>query len=152
LARAVGDVVDELRPEAERKNLRLSVSDGAESRELNTDARFLRVILVNLIGNAIKFTNRGAVEVIISSSGAEHQVRVRDDGPGIRPEDQERIFEPFERVEPLRHKHTAGFGLGLATSRRLAEALGARIELESQVGSGSVFTLILPASAASTIE
>lgn len=144
LGQKVSEVVEELRPDAERKGLRFLLSNFAESRELSTDAGFLRVILVNLIGNAIKFTNRGAVEVSVLSSGAEYHIRVRDEGPGIRPEDRARIFEPFERAESVEHKHTTGFGLGLATCRRLTDALGGRIELESQVGAGSVFTLVLP--------
>jgi PAS domain S-box-containing protein len=143
LVRMVTEVIEELRPEADRKGLRLGLSNQAEHSVIDTDANFLRVILVNLIGNAVKFTPSGAVDIGISSKGTEYKIHVRDEGPGIRTEDQERIFEPFERIESLEHKHTSGFGLGLATSKRLSDALGARIELESQLGSGSTFTLVL---------
>jgi len=149
LAHAVMEVVEELRPEAERRGLRLMVSNQAAQYVLATDAKFLHMILANLIGNAVKFTDRGAIDVGISSNGTEYRIAVRDDGPGILAEDQRRIFEPFERVEPAENKHTSGFGLGLATSRKLSEALGARIELASQVGSGSTFTLVLPSEAPS---
>lgn len=143
LAATVAEVVEELKPVAERKGLVLAFANLAGSLTLNTDEQSLRIILANLIGNAVKFTLQGTVTVTVSSKGQEHRVAVQDEGPGIPFEDRQRIFEPFERVEPFENKHTPGFGLGLATSKRLSEALGSRIELESQLDKGSTFTLIL---------
>jgi PAS domain S-box-containing protein len=143
LAKAIREVVEELRPEAESKGLRFSVCDDIEQKVISTDAAALRVILLNLINNAVKFSSRGIIDVRLSATAAEYRISVHDEGPGIPVEDQERIFEPFERVESLTHKHVPGFGLGLATSKKLSEALGGRIELSSRSGSGSIFTLVL---------
>lgn len=143
LRKTVTEVVEELRPEAERKGLKLSVSDTIEHPEISTDAEALRVILRNLVANAIKFSSTGRIDVRLSATDAEFHISVQDQGPGIPPQDQERIFEPFERVEGVTHKHLPGFGLGLATSKKLADALGGRIELSSSSGKGSTFTLVL---------
>jgi PAS domain S-box-containing protein len=144
LAEIVADVVEQQQPEAERKGLRIAFVNQLERTTVNTDPEFLRLIVANLVTNAVKFTGEGRIEVRIESSAAESRVSVEDSGPGISPQDQQRIFEPFERVEPLRNKHTPGFGLGLATARRLSETLGGRIELQSRLGLGSTFTLVLP--------
>ena len=137
-------MIEELRPQAERKGLRLTVVKRVERSVVNTDAQLIRVIVVNLIGNAVKFTERGLIEVGLSLSGAEYRISVKDEGPGIPAKDHQRIFEPFERLEPRDNKHTSGFGLGLAASKKLSEALGGRIEVASEIGSGSTFTLVLP--------
>jgi signal transduction histidine kinase len=139
----VTELADELRPEAERKGLQL-VAAPAERIVLNTDDNFVRVILRNLIGNAIKFTSQGKIVVSVGGDHDVCRVQVEDEGPGIARENYQRIFEPFERVEPVANKHSPGFGLGLATSRKLSEALGGRIELQSQLGMGSVFSVVLP--------
>ncbi len=147
LGKIVAEVVEELRPEAERKGLRLTVADDARGKFLNTDGTALRVILQNLIVNAVKFSSRGTISVHVRTADCVHRISVCDQGPGIPAEDRERIFEPFERLERSTHKHTSGFGLGLATSRRLSEALGGHIELSSTPGAGSTFTLVLPENA-----
>jgi signal transduction histidine kinase len=100
---------------------------------------------VNLVGNAIKFTPAGAVEVEVRSDASSHSILVKDSGPGIPPEDHDRIFEPFEQMEPLPHKHTRGVGLGLSIVKEMVEALSGRIELRSAPGEGSTFTVMLPA-------
>jgi PAS domain S-box-containing protein len=147
MSRVVDEIAAELRPEAEQKGLSLKVSVPAEQLTVPSDADFLRVILRNLIGNAIKFANRGAIEVALSFDTNEYRISVQDTGPGIAAEDQARIFEPFERVESLENKHVSGFGLGLAACKRLVEALGGRIELESELGAGSLFRIVLPRDA-----
>jgi signal transduction histidine kinase len=96
--------------------------------------------------SAICCSTEGEIQVRIESAGNESRISIKDPGPGIAPEDQQRIFEPFERLEPLRNKHTPGFGLGLATAKRLSEALGGRIELVSRPGLGSTFILVLPST------
>jgi signal transduction histidine kinase len=100
-------------------------------------------ILVNLMGNAIRYSDPGSeVHVLFSKTQGTVAVSVRDEGPGINPADQERIFERFERADSA----GAGTGLGLAISRRLARAMGGDIGIDSKPGFGSTFTLILPAA------
>jgi signal transduction histidine kinase len=94
--------------------------------------------------NAIKFTDAGVVEVSLSHAAGAHRLAVRDSGPGIAPEHQARIFEPFEQLEAMKKKHLPGVGLGLSLVKEMADALAGRIELESRVGSGSTFTVVLP--------
>lgn len=143
LAKTITEIVEELRPDAEHNGLRLT-SEVSGHTVFSTDEQALRVILQNLLRNAIKFSSRGTINVGLSAAGSEYHISVRDEGPGIPVADQERIFEPFERGESLTHKHTPGFGLGLATSRKLSEALGGRLELSSSTESGSTFILVLP--------
>jgi signal transduction histidine kinase len=105
------------------------------------DARRVRQILLNLVANAVKFTEKGAVGVTVAARGSEIRVEVRDTGPGIAPEDHARIFTAWERVA---HNGQDGHGLGLAIASDLASQMGARIELESELGKGARFTLVLP--------
>jgi signal transduction histidine kinase len=83
--------------------------------------------------------------VSLAPAEGSHRLAVRDTGPGSPPEQQAIIFEPFEQLEPVRQKHTPGVGLGLALVKEMAGALGGRIELTSQTGAGSTFTVVLPA-------
>jgi signal transduction histidine kinase len=143
LAETVATVVEEFRTEAEHKGLAL-VSSVVSTSTANTDADLLCVILRNLISNAVKLSERGTITISMSSDGHENRIAMRDEGVGIALEDQGRIFEPLERLESVEHKHTSGFGLGLATSKKLGEALGAHFEIKSEIGAGSTFTLIIP--------
>ncbi len=112
---------------------------------LDTDQGKISQILRNLVSNALKFTERGEVRVALEQVGEMAVFRVRDTGIGIASEHFERIFEEFGQVEgPLQSK-VKGTGLGLALSRRLAEFLGGSLEVESQLGQGSCFTLRVPA-------
>jgi CheY-like chemotaxis protein/anti-sigma regulatory factor (Ser/Thr protein kinase) len=109
--------------------------------EVALDRQRVRQILVNLVGNALKFTEAGEVEVTSSQmDDARFHVAVRDTGPGISPELQEVIFEEFHHAEGA----AAGTGLGLPISRRLARAMGGDVTFESEPSRGSVFHLILP--------
>jgi signal transduction histidine kinase len=99
-------------------------------------------VLVNLIGNAVRHSPPGtAITVSFRNSGGSARVHVADEGPGIAPEQQAKIFEPYETSAPAGE----GIGLGLAIARRLARSMGGDIELESAPGQGSRFTLVLPA-------
>jgi signal transduction histidine kinase len=136
-------IVEEMRPAAEQKGLTLrNVVGGSE--EIETDARLFRLILVNLTLNAIKFTQTGFIEVSALRLGRGFAVTVRDSGPGIPESEQARIFEPFEQIEPLRTRHARGMGLGLTIVRDIATTLGATLQLDSEVGVGSTFTVIFP--------
>lgn len=143
----VQEVAAALRQEAEKKGLALTVNVPGEAVVLNTDRRALSQILINLTGNAIKFTEHGSVCLKLEPHGMPDsrifEFSVEDTGPGISSLDQTQLFEAFARANATDlHKHE-GTGLGLHLSRKLAEQLGGRITLQSEVGKGSVFTLEL---------
>ena len=116
------------------------------------DADRLRQVLLNLAGNAIKFTATGGVSVLVEPSAGTDAIafRICDTGIGIDPKDQARIFEEFEQADGSAERRFGGTGLGLAISRRLVAAMGGDIGLESAPGRGSIFTctLSLPPAAA----
>ena len=143
----VTETVAGLRPLAERKHLRLTTTVAAG--QLVADRGRVRQVLYNLLSNAIKFTpDGGSVRVEAAGGAGEVRVTVADTGIGIAPEDQATIFEEFRQVGDAAARQ-GGTGLGLALTRRLVEAHGGRIELESAVGAGSRFTAIFPQPALS---
>jgi signal transduction histidine kinase len=112
---------------------------------LHTDESKVAQILRNFISNALKFTERGDVRV--SARAGENDTivfSVADSGIGIAPENAERVFEEFAQIENAMQRRVKGTGLGLPLSRRLARLLGGDITMESEVGRGSVFSLVLP--------
>jgi signal transduction histidine kinase/CheY-like chemotaxis protein len=139
---AVTEVLAGLRPLAEQKQLRLSSS--MQVPAVRADRGRLRQILYNLLSNAIKFTPVGG-EIRVEGGADESHVRISviDTGWGIAAHDQQRVFEEFTQVGDPESRQ-AGTGLGLALTRRLVETHGGRLELESAVGVGSSFTVVLP--------
>ncbi|HUF26037.1 MAG TPA: ATP-binding protein [Gemmatimonadaceae bacterium] len=133
-----------LEPLAERKGLDFVRLAAFESAPLVTDPEKARQILVNLGGNAIKFTDRGEVSFSVACIAGEVRFDVRDTGPGIPPDALPKLFRPFSQLDTGLTRRHGGTGLGLYVCRRLAEMLGGRIEVESAVGEGSRFTLVLP--------
>jgi signal transduction histidine kinase len=112
------------------------------------DERRIRQVIFNLISNAVKFTPAGgAIEVDSSRVNGEVRVAVSDMGPGIAPQDRERIFDEFQQAEAGLDQRE-GTGLGLAVSRRLVELHGGRIWVESEPGNGSTFVFTLPVRSA----
>ncbi len=107
-----------------------------------TDPGRVRQVALNLLSNAVKFTDAGVVRVVLARAGRWAEVRVEDTGPGIAPEDQERVFQEFEQTRGAVGR--GGTGLGLPISRRLAELLGGSLDLRSTPGQGSAFTFRLP--------
>ncbi len=108
------------------------------------DSTRVRQILYNLVSNAIKFTDRGLVQVRVSRDSGQLKVSVRDSGIGIAPEALSRLFAKFEQADSTTTRRYGGTGLGLAICRELAELMGGAIGAESVLGDGSVFTLVLP--------
>ena len=108
------------------------------------DERRLTQVLLNLIGNAIKFTEVGKVVVRVARSGDAYVVSVTDTGPGIAEADREKIFEEFQQADTTRAKAKGGTGLGLAISRRIVEMHGGRLWVESSLGEGSTFSFTVP--------
>jgi PAS domain S-box-containing protein len=151
VARILADVVEELAPQAELKGLTLHLDltldrDGDPPvPPLQSSPELIRVVLVNLVGNAVKYTERGAITVALSCDDGAHTIVVSDTGPGIPAGQHELIFQPFEHLDPIQHKHRPGVGLGLTIVRDMLGALGGRIGLTSEVGVGSRFTVTLPA-------
>ncbi len=111
---------------------------------LVSDARLLRIVLANLISNALKFTSQGAVTVRLMMERDAHVFEVTDTGQGIDEADTARIFQPFERLEPVQHKSLPGVGLGLALVDQIVRALGGSITVSSRLGLGSRFRVRLP--------
>ena len=140
----VADLYSTLAVLAGRKSLAFEIEfENPVPRVLNTDAVRLRQVLFNLIGNAIKFTERGHVRVRLSFEEATNDlvVRISDSGVGIEPEKVAAIFEPFEQQDTSATREHEGTGLGLAICQRLAGALGGTISVESEPGLGSTFVL-----------
>ncbi|MDR3554179.1 MAG: PAS domain S-box protein [Syntrophobacteraceae bacterium] len=140
------------RPMAEKKGLRLGVEIAPEIDMLASDSRRFEQVLLNLLNNAVKFTERGGVRLTAwlapPSPGGSHpeiRVSIADTGIGIKPEDFGTLFQPFRQIDTGLSRQHEGTGLGLAICRKLAELLGGRIEVESKWGEGSVFTFSLPA-------
>jgi signal transduction histidine kinase len=116
------------------------------------DERRLTQVLLNLVGNAIKFTDRGSVEIAAKAVDGFFELSVRDTGPGIAPDDQKRIFEEFQQVDSSSTRQKGGTGLGLAISKRLVELHGGTIEVDSVVGEGSTFRIVVPVRADERME
>jgi signal transduction histidine kinase len=152
LGAAVEAAVAPLRPEADAKGLTLAVEASPGQPPVLSEPRLLRVVISNLVENAVKFTEAGRVDVQVSGGEEERRVAVTDSGPGIPTDDQESIFQPFVQLDPLHAKHVPGVGLGLSLVRELCAALGARVELRSSPGAGSTFTVVLPIAPAERAE
>jgi signal transduction histidine kinase len=133
-----------MEPLALAKAIHLDVHTPPESQPMQSDPRKIRQILINLVGNAIKFTDAGEVCLALEEGGDDAIFRVSDTGPGIAAEDVDRIFEPFWQVEAGATRKAGGTGLGLSVTRRLARLLGGEVTVESTPGEGSTFTVRLP--------
>jgi CheY-like chemotaxis protein len=138
------EVVEMLDPTAREKDLDLVlVESGQVGMRLGDPGPFRR-ILVNLIGNAVKFGRRGRIEVTIADRAGELVASVQDEGPGIEPGLLPRLFSPGVRGESARASGIEGHGLGLANVRELAAAMGGTVKVESRPGEGSTFTVTVP--------
>ena len=108
------------------------------------DERRLTQVLLNVVGNAIKFTDKGGVNVAVNAVDGYFEISVRDTGPGIAAADQARIFEEFQQVDLSSTRKAGGTGLGLAIARRIVEMHGGKISVTSVVGEGSTFRIVIP--------
>jgi signal transduction histidine kinase/CheY-like chemotaxis protein len=123
----------------------LVFGEAPEGLRMHTDEGKLAQILRNLVSNSLKFTEEGEVRLLVKQSGRMISFYIADTGIGIPPEDQERIFDEYVRLEHRRTRSVTGTGLGLPIARRLAEILGGEVRLENSVaGKGSVFSLTVP--------
>jgi PAS domain S-box-containing protein len=136
-------------PLAQEKKLELRVRPVAKDLEVWADPTKLRQILLNLLTNAIKFTDAGSVELESRKCDDCVEMMVRDTGIGIAPANHDRIFDTFWQVEQKSTRKVGGTGLGLSVSRRLAHLMGGDLTVQSKLGEGSTFTIRLPARRAS---
>ena len=147
LAELVQGVYVAVEPLAAQKSLALRTKIAQGLPVGRGDERRLAQVLLNLVGNAIKFTETGEVAIEASHADGAFNVAVRDSGPGIAAADQTKIFEEFQQVDNTSTRQKGGTGLGLAISRRIVEMHGGRILVDSELGKGSTFTITLPVNA-----
>ncbi|MFZ1681166.1 MAG: ATP-binding protein, partial [Rhizobiaceae bacterium] len=147
-------VAELLAGKAHAKGIGLGVTvDPATPQAVLSDPVRMRQVLVNLVGNAVKFTDRGGVTLGVGADGdGRLAFTVTDTGPGIRADDLERVFEEFEQAEGGTTRTHGGAGLGLSISRRIAKAMGGDIVAQSRPGHGSAFTFRLPAQVLADFE
>jgi signal transduction histidine kinase len=145
LVQLVRESAELLEPSAATRGIVLRVCTPEHAVELESDAGKVRQIILNLVGNALKFTERGWVELSVQQCADRTVVRVRDTGRGIPATQLERIFEPFAQADQTHSRVVGGTGLGLTVSRRFAQLLGGDVRVRSSVpGEGSTFELELP--------
>ena len=148
----VKSVASATEPLARAKHLDLRTAV-AENLPLGKgDERRLTQVLLNLVGNAIKFTDKGSIDIVAKMNNDFFEFTVRDTGPGIASEQQARIFEEFHQVDDSSTREKGGTGLGLAISKRIVEMHKGSIEVESTVGGGSTFRVMLPVNVEEEVE
>jgi signal transduction histidine kinase len=144
LKSVIQTVFSAVEPLARGKQIALKIDVAPELPQGRGDERRLTQVLLNLVGNAIKFTDIGEVSIKGSSAEGSFNVAVRDTGPGISTADQAKLFQEFQQADNSITKKKGGTGLGLAISRRIIEMHGGRIWVESSPGHGSTFVFTLP--------
>jgi signal transduction histidine kinase len=143
----LGDAAALVEPMAAAKDIRFIVELLEEDQAIQTDGTKLRQMLVNLLSNGIKFTDKGEVRVSCLVNEGMLEVRISDTGVGIAAENVENVFEPFWQAEQTATRKTGGTGLGLSVTRKLARLLGGDVTVASRQGSGTTFLLRLPMKA-----
>lgn len=138
LPKFLAEIVDICRLRAEQKQISLTYETLSIPEFVRADEKRLRQVLLNLLGNAVKFTDKGGVIFRVSDRAGKLRFQVEDTGTGIAAEQLEEIFLPFQQVGE-QHRHTEGTGLGLAIGRQLVQMMGSDIEVKSTLGKGSVF-------------
>jgi signal transduction histidine kinase len=144
LGDVVGSVFSAVEPLATEKRLAFMIEVPPNLPAGHGDERRITQVLLNLVGNAIKFTDRGEIAIKASATNGSFTVAVHDTGPGIDISDHGKIFEEFKQVESPATKKKGGTGLGLSISRRIIEMHGGRLWVESDLGQGSTFSFSLP--------
>jgi len=137
-------VEDVFGPAAKEKGVALNTDVNVTSTNLSADAGKVRQVLLNLIGNALKFTQRGQIDISVREEGRQLFFTVRDTGIGISKTDQALLFDRFKQVDSSQSRVHGGAGLGLAICRELVELMGGEIGVESEPGQGSVFSFMVP--------
>jgi GAF domain-containing protein/HAMP domain-containing protein len=144
LPEVVRSVVTATEPLATAKGLKFTAALQDNMPMAHGDARRVSQVLLNLVGNAIKFTDAGEVEIRAAAADGQFVLTVRDTGPGIPDADQDRIFGEFQQIDNSNTRQKGGTGLGLAISKRMVEMQGGTIAVESVLAQGSTFRVVLP--------
>jgi len=144
LREAIERVAQTSRPMAEKKGVELEVKIASDVNTISSDRRRVEQILINLLSNAVKFTEEGKIQVVCSLEGREVSVNVIDTGIGIKSEDMDRLFVPFQQVQTGAARQFDGTGLGLSICKKLLDLLGGKIAAHSEWGKGSTFSFTLP--------
>ena len=145
LAEAVNAAIGELQPLALDKDHIISLEMQEDMPDIKTDRRKFDLVLLNLLSNAIKFTPaQGQIRVAVRQIDKNFEIAVIDNGVGIAPEEQERIFTRFYQSESSLTREHGGMGLGLSIARGMIEFLGGQLQVESEQGKGSKFTFTIP--------
>ncbi len=146
----INEIIEYLKPEIDKKKIAIetnyypSLSEG-EKLLFKTDREKLRFILVNLVSNAIKFSNDGSLVTIhIKTEGDNFEIKVQDEGIGISKENLNEIFDRFKRIDKKIHSLNPGNGLGLSIVDGLVDLMNGKIYIESEKGKGSIFTVVIP--------
>jgi signal transduction histidine kinase len=148
----VHGVVTAVEPLAAEKRLGLKLDILPDLPVGRGDERRIAQVLLNLVGNAIKFTDQGEVAISASATNGAFNIAVRDTGPGIPVSEQVKIFEEFHQADNSTTKTKSGTGLGLAIAKRIIEMHGGRISVESAPGAGSTFSVNLPVNVKAQLE
>ena len=144
-ARLIEDVRSVMEVRASEGGLTLEVDyETLIPTQINSDPKRLKQILINLVGNAIKFTREGSVRIRVSYRQSSLRFEVIDTGIGMTQEQSDKLFKPFSQGDASVSRHFGGTGLGLAITRRLTDLLGGRVHAESEYGTGSRFTVTIP--------
>ena len=152
LPEVVKSVVTATEPLAAAKGLKFAAALRENMPMAHGDARRVSQVLLNLVGNAIKFTDAGEVEIRAIADKGQFILTVRDTGPGIADADQDRIFGEFQQIDNSNTRKKGGTGLGLAISKRMVEMQGGTISVDSVLGQGSTFRIVLPVHVDEVLE
>ena len=144
VALVIAEISQQVEPTVRRKKLTFSTDLPSDLPVMISDETKIKQVLLNLLSNAVKFTNIGGVVVRVRIEGSVVRVDIEDTGIGIRPEDMEAIWEDFRQVDQSRTREFGGTGLGLSITRKLIQALGGSVRVESEYGKGSTFSVALP--------
>jgi two-component system, sensor histidine kinase and response regulator len=144
LPEVINNVIETSRPFADKKNLKIGVSIDNKIKEITSDNLRVQQILLNLVNNAIKFTEEGTIRISCFEDGNYVKIQITDTGMGIENEKIKQLFKPFMQIDTGLARKKEGTGLGLSICKKLTEMLNGKIEVESEYGSGSTFTVTLP--------
>lgn len=147
IAGIVAGVSQTVQPMADEKGLQLFTDMASDLPAAHGDPARIRQVILNIVGNAVKFTEAGSVNIAVTISGDTFRVAVKDSGPGISTEDQESIFDEFRQADASTTRAAQGSGLGLAISKKITEMHGGSITVESTPGDGATFTITMPVRA-----
>lgn len=146
LKEAIKKVLDIVKPLSDKKNLTLTYDIKEGVGNIETDQRRFEQIIINILNNAIKFTEHGEVRLVADYDEKYYVISISDTGIGIKPEDMDKLFKPFQQVDTGLARKNEGTGLGLSICKRLIDMMGGEISVKSEYGRGSTFTIKIPKS------